>query len=321
MVKKTSLFGKIKNRLRTSSVGVDTGDARQSAQAETSRSTTPRAETNRVDAVARRQEQVSGRKMSGKEEAVVAIQDGFKELSSLLRGVQSRVDTQGERLANSTEALSQLPALNQSQIELMRMLAQRMEKQDQANEVMIQSFGELPDVMKDLRSALDRAAATDERTADTLGEFQDNMSRIQSAMSEMVDSSKEQASASKAQAAASQEQATAAAKQAHAAAKLADGAGSHSEALADAVSSEQRVQTDAVKEMVNRLDKNQNQGLKQLSKTTGDNLKQLRSVQADQADRLGKIVEDGTKTNRAIVILLGLVFVALCVVGAILVTG
>ncbi len=51
-----------------------------------------------------------------------------EDLASLLRGMQTRVDDQGEQIHTAVESLGQLPALNQTQIDVMRVMAERLEK-------------------------------------------------------------------------------------------------------------------------------------------------------------------------------------------------
>src|SRR5690606_38051483 len=99
--------------------------------------TRPDAPRATVDAVPARvaPEQVAGRKISQKEEAQLAISDGFKELTSLLRGMQHRVEDQGERFAQAADGIARLPALQASQLELLRGIADRLDRQNAQNDV------------------------------------------------------------------------------------------------------------------------------------------------------------------------------------------
>ncbi|MCA8940985.1 MAG: hypothetical protein KDB80_00375 [Planctomycetes bacterium] len=181
MVKKTSFLEKLKNRWRPAS-GIRLDDRGVSSPTSGSESA-PRNVAKPMP------EPVSSRKLSTKQEAVVAINEGFKELASLLRGMQTRVDDQGEQIHAAVESLAQLPALSQAQIDLMRTMVERMDKQNSVTEELAAHLADMPELAEKLRASVDRAEATDQRTARTLDEFRNNMASIQSAMTEIVDHS------------------------------------------------------------------------------------------------------------------------------------
>ena len=297
MVKKSSFLDKLKSRLRQSDVQlepVDTADRGVVDRGGVDRGGVDRGGVgaaggrgaSRVDPVPVARpvdvEAVSSRKLSQREEATVAIQDGFRELTSLLRGMQHRVEDQGERFTRAADGIAQLPALQEAQLEMLRRIAERMQAQDQTHALMAQSLGGLPELMGQVREALDRAAATDERTAHTLGEFRSNMDRIQTSMSEMVDHSRRQAAAS--------------------------------EGLVQGRSEEVRELTDSLSEV-------QREAVDRLESTQRDGVRALREAHADQATRLGRMVEEGQKTNRAVLIMLGLTFLALVTIAIALLQG
>ncbi|MGA1523482.1 MAG: hypothetical protein ACO4CZ_05890 [Planctomycetota bacterium] len=283
MVKKSSFLDKLKSRLRQSDVQLEPAEPaelRGAAAAAADRGVSrvdpvPVARPVDVDAV-------PSRKMSQREEATVAIQDGFRELTSLLRGMQHRVEDQGERFTRAADGIAQLPALQEAQLEMLRRIAERMQGQDQTHALMAQSLGGLPELMGQVRDALDRASATDERTAETLGEFRSNMDRIQSSMAQMVDHSRRQAAAS--------------------------------EGLVEGRTAEVRELTDSLSEV-------QREAVDRLETTQRDGVRALREAHADQAQRLGRMVEEGQKTNRAVLILLGLTFLALVTIAIALLQG
>jgi methyl-accepting chemotaxis protein len=281
VVKKSSFLDKLKSRLRHSDVQLEPAEP-----AERRGAAAPERGASRVDPVPVARpvdvEAVPSRKMSQREEATVAIQDGFRELTSLLRGMQNRVEDQGERFTRAADGIAQLPALQEAQLEMLRRIADRMQAQDQSHALMAQSLGGLPELMGQVREALDRAAATDDRTANTLGEFRSNMDRIQSSMAEMVDHSRRHATASE---------------------ELVQGRG------------------DEVRELTDSLSEVQREAVDRLESTQRDGVRALRDAHADQAKRLGRMVEEGQKTNRAVLILLGLTFLALMTIAIALLQG
>ncbi len=193
MVKKSSFLEKLRNRLRSSDVRVETTpDFTDSARRNGGEPLAPES-APRIDPVpaVREPDSVSGRKLSRQEEATLAVQDGFRELNSLLRGMQSRVEDQGERFVRATDSLARLPELQTSQLDALRRIASHLEDQGRNQAVLVQTLGDLPNLLGNVREALDRAAATDERTAGTLDEFRAHMARIQGSMERMVDHSRQ----------------------------------------------------------------------------------------------------------------------------------
>lgn len=275
MVKKTSFLEKLKNRWRPAS-GMQVEDA--------PRITDP---ANRLQPIAQPDvEAVSSRKLNSKQEAVVAINEGFKELASLLRGMQSRVDGQGEQINSATDSLSQLPALQQSQIELMRVMAERLETQNSVTAELKDQLGDMPEMVGQLRESLDRAAATDERTAQTLGEFKANMAGIQDAMSRIVEHS---------------------GKQAEAATSLADGQ-----------REQQESQTDAVRGMVNEFEQAHQKTLGELRSSSEQSAKALRRAQSEQSDKISSMVEGSKRASKTVIALLGVGVGALVIIALLL---
>ena len=154
MVKKTSLLSKLKNRLK---VGPERGD--------------------RLGPLfARPATAASSHELSNKQEALMALGEGFKELSNMMRGVQLRLEDQDGRMAEVTDN-------TRGQLEVLKSLSGNLEQ--------------MPEAMRELRKVLDRSVATDERTSRTLKDFQRNMERIQSSMDKMVEHSGNQARATR----------------------------------------------------------------------------------------------------------------------------
>ncbi len=282
MVKKTSFLDKLKNRWRPAS-GIQVDDRGVGAPSKDAAATP----ANRVSALAPTpSEAVSSRKLSSKQEAVVAINEGFKELASLLRGMQTRVDDQGEQIHSAVENIGQLPALNQAQIDLMRVMAERMERQNDVTEELSKNLGDMPELVQQVKESLDQAAQTDERTAKTLDEFRSNMSRVQDAMSQIVDYSGKQAQATS--------------------------------SLAVEQRDMQEQQTESVKGMVAEIERANKATLTGLKESSEATAKSLRRSQSDQADRMTKMVESNKRSQTTIIWLLGATVVALVTIAIIL---
>lgn len=135
----------------------------------------------------------SQRKMSEREEALLALGTHFQELSTMLRGSHARMDDQLTKLVDATSAL---PALSQQQLDMLRAVSTQMDRQNALGEQLAATMTKLPNLLQSVEGALARAAATDERTAATVREFQSTMDRIHGSMGQMVQHSEQQAKAS-----------------------------------------------------------------------------------------------------------------------------
>jgi hypothetical protein len=131
-------------------------------------------------------EQRSTRKLTEREEALLAVGGHFQELTAMLRGSQARVDDQLARLVASTSALPQLPTLSQQHLEALRTLAAQMERQNVLGEQLAHAMARLPGMLESVEHALARAAAADERTSAVVRDFQGTLDRVQDAMGRMV---------------------------------------------------------------------------------------------------------------------------------------
>ena len=196
MVKKSSILNKIVNRFRHGSVHVEEVQETRGAAARPERARSDSASQNRVSHL--QPEEVvpeSKRRLSPQEDAKLAMTKGLAELSGLLRGVQSRMEDQGARLDTMGADLAKLPGTADAQLRVLQALVSQLEKQNQMNASMVETFSGLPEVMKGVQESLARSAATDERTAQTLDQFKSTMGRIEDSMGEMVGTSKRQAEA------------------------------------------------------------------------------------------------------------------------------
>lgn len=282
MVNKGSFFQRLKDRWGSSRVRVE-GKSAANHPVHTSRPNgataaaaavppTPRAEPMREVATGAPAEVRSTRKMSEREEALLALNTQFQELTSLLRSSHARTDDQLGKIVSATGALAALPALSQQQLETLRALSTHMEKQSVLGEQVASAMTQLPALLGNVEKALARAAATDERTAATVREFQSNMDRIHQAMGQMVEQNKEQVSATH---------------------KLAE---RKDEALLDIRSG---------------IEASQQKVMTELQRTTDESLKSLRRTHEDQSNRLQKVVQEHASWNRAVLLGLGLVVIGI----------
>ena len=232
MVKKTSLLSKLKNRLKTGGTG----------------------DRERPDALPARRAGPTSRKLSSKEEALMALGEGFKELSNMMRGVQVRLEDQDGRMAEVADN-------TRGQLDVLRSLSGNLQL--------------LPDTMRELKKALDRTAATDERTGRTLTEFQRHMDKIQGSMDQMVENSTAQARATS--------------------------------ALTGRREEQERKQTDAIRGLVRDLGSTQTKAVDRLEDSTSRHLESLRHAQQDQAGRLLKLLAASGEWNRAMLVVMILV--------------
>ena len=180
MVKQGSFLQRLRERMR-GPVRIDaTGDGAADAPQMVA------AERVAADGFDGPVEQRSTRKLTEREEALLAVGGHFQELTAMLRGSQARVDDQLARLVASTSALPQLPTLSQQHLEALRTLAAQMERQNVLGEQLAHAMARLPGMLESVEHALARAAAADERTSAVVRDFQGTLDRVQDAMGRMV---------------------------------------------------------------------------------------------------------------------------------------
>ncbi len=272
MVKKGSIFSRLAERWRSGS-GVRVEDGQQDPQ-----SRVEPARVSRVDPRAVRSEAPSTqfapgdvrstRKLSEREDAMVALGSHFQELATLLRGVHTRMDSQLGRLVETATSLQQLPALSNQQLDLLRGMADKMERQNVLGEQIARTLHGLPTLLTSVEAALQRAATNDERTSATMREFQSTMDRIHASMGKMVDSSEQQAKATQ-----------------HLVAQRED-------SLQKIATGIEQAQRDAVTELRSAAD---------------EGMQSLRRSHEDQSNRLQRVVEAHAGWNKAVLVGLGVV--------------
>jgi phosphoglycerate-specific signal transduction histidine kinase len=257
MVKQGSFFQRLKERWGSGSgvrVEREAIAGEPSPRGDADRAVAARVEPPAVEAR-------SSRKLSDREEAMLALGTHFQELTSLLRGSHARVDDQLGKLVGATNVLAQLPALSQQQLDALRSLSVQMERQNALGEQMATTMTRLPSLLENVEQALARAAATDERTAATVREFQSTMDRIHTSMGQMVQHSEQQA------------------RTAHTLAERRDG---------------------ELKNLAEGMQLAQQRTVHELQRTTEEGLQSLRRTHEDQSNRLQRVVQEHAGWNRAV---------------------
>ncbi|MFN8825120.1 MAG: hypothetical protein ACK501_09145 [Planctomycetota bacterium] len=221
----------------------------------------------------------STRKMSDREEAMTALGTHFHELTTLLRGSQARVDDQLSKIVAATGALVQLPTLGQQQLDTLRALSTQMERQNVLGEQLATTMARLPNLLENVENALARAAATDERTSETVREFQATMDRIHSAMGQMVQHGEQHVRTAQ---------------------QLAEKRDGELKDLATGIASSQRAAVGELKEAAAT-------GMKTLERSHDEALASLRRTHEDQSNRLQQVVREHAGWNRAVLAGIGLV--------------
>jgi hypothetical protein len=210
----------------------------------------------------------STRKLSDREEAMLALGTHFQELNALLRGSQARTDDQLNQIVAATGALTALPALGQQQLETLRALSTQMERQNALGEQLATTMTKLPNLMQSVESALARAAATDERTAATVREFQSTMDRIHLAMGQMVQ---------------------------------------HGEQHVKTAQQLATKRDDEMKDLASGIEQAQQRAVGELTRATEASLQSLRRTHEDQSNRLQRVVQEHAGWNRAVLVGIGVI--------------
>lgn len=273
MVKQGSFFQRLKERWTSGGVRVERGGA-AAARAERI-AAVQRVEGERTVRNGRELaseltpiEPRSSRKLSDREEAMLAFSTHFQELTTLLRGSQARVDDQLSKLVGATTALTQLPALSQQQLDALRTLSVQMERQNALGEQLAGTMTKLPNMLQNVETALARAAATDERTAATVREFQTTMDRIHSAMGQMVQHGEQHVRVAQ---------------------NLAERRDAEFKNLADG------------------LQETQQRAVNELTRATDEGVQTLRQSHEDQSNRLQRVVQEHAGWTRAVLVGIGVV--------------
>jgi hypothetical protein len=206
-------------------------------------------------------EQRSTRKLTEREEALLAVGGHFQELTAMLRGSQARIDDQLARLVAATSALPQLPTLSQQHLEALRTLATQMERQNELGEQLAHAMARLPGMLESVEHALARAAAADERTSAVVRDFQGTLDRVQDAMGRMV---------------------------------------AHGEQHVLAAQGLVARRDQEFKDLTEGIQVTQLRAADELHRAAADGMQSLRQSHEDQSNRLQRIVQESAAGNRAV---------------------
>jgi len=161
MVKQGSFFQRLKERFGSGSVKVESGSAApRPGNGASDKPGFGKPPVARVEPIRSPLREVapegtsldarSSRKLSDREEAMLALGSHFQELTTLLRGSQARVDDQLGKLVAATGALTQLPTLGQQQLDTLRALSAQMERQNSLGEQMASTITRLPTLLENV---------------------------------------------------------------------------------------------------------------------------------------------------------------------------
>lgn len=114
----------------------------------------------------------------GKREATNALVDGFQDLSALLRGLDRRMEQQGQRTGDLNEKFTELPAMARAQVDFMSQVSRQLSDQKQRTGELLSKLTGLPALFEGIHKTLERQAATEERTEKNLTDFRQTMDRI-----------------------------------------------------------------------------------------------------------------------------------------------
>jgi hypothetical protein len=129
--------------------------------------------------------EVETRRLSRKEDAIVAVTEGLSDLGNLLRGINTRMEEQNERSGTLAARFEDFPATARAQIELLGVISRQLEESRGSTRELMEKFGEMPDLLRGIHKVLERQAATEERTESTLAEFRNTMDRINGSIADL----------------------------------------------------------------------------------------------------------------------------------------
>jgi len=113
-----------------------------------------------------------------KEDAAVALVDGFKDLSGLLHGIQDRMDEQTRRSGELNTKFHDLPEVARAQIDFMGKISEQVISQEERTKLLVERLSGLPELLDGLHSTLEKQLEREERTERTLTDFRGTMDRI-----------------------------------------------------------------------------------------------------------------------------------------------
>ncbi len=132
-----------------------------------------------------KEESTSLLKRGRKEEAMVALTEGFKDLSELLTGIRDRMEEQGRRAGDLNEKVADLPTLAKAQVDFMTAISKTLEQQNRKTGELVQRLGNLPDLLEGIHKTLEKQVAAEERSEKTMQDFRSTMDRIHSSIGKL----------------------------------------------------------------------------------------------------------------------------------------
>ena len=113
-----------------------------------------------------------------REEAVVALTDGFKDLSTLLSGIKDRMDQQSKTTVDLNEKFVDLPGMAKAQVQFMTKISEQISVQKEKTGELLDKLAGLPDLLKGIHNTLEKQAKAEERSEKTLADFRGTMKQI-----------------------------------------------------------------------------------------------------------------------------------------------
>lgn len=122
----------------------------------------------------------------GREDAAVALKDGFRELGSLLQGIHQRMDEQGQQSSKLNEKFIGLPDMAKAQVDFMSKVSEQLIEQKEKTGELLDKLSDLPTLLDGIHKTLERQAAVEERTEKNLRDFRSTMDRIHNSVGELT---------------------------------------------------------------------------------------------------------------------------------------
>ncbi len=206
MVRKSSLFGKIFTRKKTMEEpvtpvrrgAVPAGSARKTPAGGNGKGAREQVKEAMASRPAPPPE--APRKMEvkpiRKEDAQKAVVRGLQDLSDLLKGIQGRMEAQGEKTGKLLDTFKDLPGAAQAQIQFLEKISRQMEAQHGRTTQLLEQFSQIPELLGGIQKILEAQQNAEARRDQTLGRFRETMERINASISSLSqDNSKAMAEA------------------------------------------------------------------------------------------------------------------------------
>ncbi len=120
-----------------------------------------------------------------REDAAMALTDGFRELGSLLQGIHRRMDDQSRQATSLNDKFVGLPDMAKAQVDFMAKVSQQLVDQREKTGELLDKLSGLPALLDGIHKTLERQAAVEERTEKNLRDFRSTMDRIHNSIGEL----------------------------------------------------------------------------------------------------------------------------------------